>query len=390
MRMTPSFRYAASTTRVTYGVGCLDQLAADLRRAGCSRAVIVSGRTLARSEPGVATIRVALGDLWAGTFDGVVEHSPTASVLAAVEMMRDVDADALIALGGGSAIVSTRAAAIVLGEGKDPSELCTVFEAGKPPRSPRLAAAKLPQFIVPTTPTTAYAKGGAAVATGEAGRRLSLFDPKARAQAIYFDPAFVAVTPGKLIRDAALDAFGAAIQGMESKARQPLADALLLQGIRLIWRNLARIEDAGDTTPRDELMLAALMVGQGTDVTAGGLASAIGHSVGARFHVANGVVNAIVLPHTLRFNAPATAGRLANLAEILGVSAGSSESASVVADACAAFFENHGVPSRLRDVGVGREDLPSICETASRDWFYSQNPRPVSSDECLDLLEQAW
>ncbi|MDF0542930.1 iron-containing alcohol dehydrogenase family protein [Sphingobium sp. H39-3-25] len=387
--MMSSFRYAASSTRVSYGEGCIDQLPAELKRAGCSRAVILSGRTLAGAEPGAGTIRAVLGDLCAGTFDRVAEHSPSESVLSVVEMLREVDADALIALGGGSAIVSTRAAAIVLGEGKDPAELCTVFEPGKPPRSPRLAAPKLPQFIVPTTPTTAYAKAGAAVSIGE-GRRLSLFDPKARAQAIFFDPRFFVETPAKLIRDAALDAFGAAVQGLESKSRHPQADALLLQGIRLIWRNLARIDDPANVEARGELMLAALMVGQGTDVTAGGLASALGHSVGARFHVANGVVNAIALPHCLRFNAPATEGRLADLAEVLGLSTSSAGAASAIADACATFFASHGVPSRLRDIGVGQNDLPSISETASGDWFYTQNPQPVSPQACIALLEQAW
>ncbi|MDO6414063.1 iron-containing alcohol dehydrogenase family protein [Sphingomonas sp. BIUV-7] len=388
--MMLSFRHSPSPTRVSYGESCIEQIAGELKRAGCSRAVILSGRTLARSEPGVSTLKAALGDLCVGSFDGVAEHSPVSAVQALVEMLREVNADALVALGGGSAVVSARAAAIMLGEGKEASELCTVFEPGKPPRSPKLAAPKIPQFIVPTTPTTAYAKAGAAVTTGEAGRRLSLFDPKARAQAIFFDPRFFAATPAGLIRDAALDAFGAAVQGLESKSRQPIADAMLLQAIRLIRRNLALIEDAANAEPRGELMLAALMVGQGTDVTAGGLASAIGHSVGSRFHVANGVVNAIMLPHTLRFNASATEGRLTDLAEVLGVSTASDGLASGIADACAGFFASLGVPSRLRDIGIAREDLPSIRDTASGDWFYTQNPLAVTPETCLSLMEQAW
>ena len=388
MPMSP-FRYTPSSTRAYYGAGCLAQLASELKRAGCSRAVIFSGKTLARSEPGVATIKEALGDLCAGNFDGVAEHSPVASVEGAVEFLRSVDADAIIALGGGSAIVSARAAGIMYGEGKPASELCTIFEPGQPPKSPRVAAPKVPQFIVPTTPTTAYAKAGAAMATGVEGRRLALFDPKARASAVFFEPTFFAGTPERLIREAALDAFSGAVQGLESKSRQPIADSLLLQGLRLIRRGLEEMDTAPDA--RADLMLAALMVGQGTDVTAGGMSAAIGHCVGSRFGVANGLVNAVMLPHTLEYNAPATGDRLRDAAEVMKVDpAGPGGPALAVAGACRSFFASLGLPSRLRDLGIPEDALESIADAAALDWFYTQNPRPVSREDCIALLKAAW
>jgi alcohol dehydrogenase class IV len=386
------FRHFVSATRTFYGDGCLAQLAGEIKRSGCSRAVVFSGRTLARSEPGVATIRAALGEVCVGNFDGVAEHSPIASVQAAAKLLRELKADAVIALGGGSAVVTARAASIRLGEGKDVTELCTVFEPGKPPRSPKLAAPKLPQFLIPTTPTTACAKAGAAVAA-ENGLRLSLFDPKVRAQAVFFDPALFVATPARLIREAALDAFGAAIQGLESKSRQPLADALLLHGVRLIRRNLGMLDAAEQPADvRGELMLASLMVGQGTDATAGGVAAAIGHCVGARFGVANGLVNAIMLPHTVRFNASVIGNQLADAAEVLGVAeAEMGDGASpAVSRACAGFFASLGLPARLRDIGVDREAIPAVADVSSRDWFYTQNPRPVAREDCIAILEAAW
>ena len=68
------------------------------------------------------------------------------------------------------------------------------------------------------------------------GRRLSLFDPKARAQAIFLQPQLFAATPHRLVVDASMDAFAQAIQGLESDRREPLADASLLHGVRLIRR----------------------------------------------------------------------------------------------------------------------------------------------------------
>ena len=151
------------------------------------------------------------------------------------------------------------------------------------------------------------------------GRRLSLFDPKARAQAIFLQPQLFAATPHRLIVDASMDAFAQAIQGLESDRREPLADALLLHGVRLIRRSLDVEADPTSANTRGDLMLAAQLIGEGTDYTGAGAASAVGHSIGARFGAGNGAAKAIVLPHTVRFNAPITRGRMNDVADALGL-----------------------------------------------------------------------
>ncbi len=382
-----SFRHLAPALRVFHGATSLDQLKPEIQRLGRGRAVVFCGRSLSKAEAGLGMIERALGEVYAGAFTGVVEHSPLASVEAAVAEMRRFEADAIVVLGGGSAIVTARAAAILLAEGKGAAELSTSFEPGRPPRSPRLDAAKLPQFIVPTTPNTAYAKSGAAVSDN--GKRLAMFDPKAAAHALFFHPALFASAPVKLARDASLDALVLAIEGLESARREPLADASLLHGARLIQRQLPVIDrDPQSVEARGELMLAALMIGQGTNFTGAGVATAIGHAAGPRFSLANGVVKAVVLPHTLRFNASATAGRLGDLAHVLGVSGeGSSEA---VSQACANFFASIGLPGRLRDLGIPHEGLAQIAADSALDFFFTQNPRPVAEGELQVLLEAAW
>ena len=179
-----------------------------------------------------------------------------------------------------------------------------MFTPGRPPVSPRLLKPKLPQFVVPSTPTTAYAKTGAAISLPGEGRRLSLFDPKARARERSTAPELFAATPDRLVIDASIDAFAQAIQGLESGRREPLADALLLHGVRLIRRALDVAANVTRRENRGDLMLAAQLIGEGTDYTGAGAASALGHAIGARFGVGNGKAKAIVLPHTLKFNAP--------------------------------------------------------------------------------------
>jgi alcohol dehydrogenase class IV len=388
---TGSFRHFAPASRIFYGEDCLTHLPAELTRIGARRAVVFCGRTLAQATPGLATIQAALGPLYAGVFAGVVEQTPLGPGAAGADALRDMQADAVIALGGGSAVVTARAATVLYGEGGTAHELCTVFTPGRPPVSPKLLKPKLPQFVVPSTPTTAYAKNGAAISLPGAGRRLSLFDPKARAHAVFFVPGLFGATPERLVVDASLDGLAQAIQGLESDRREPLADALLLHGVRLIRRALDVVTNPAPASRRGDLMLAAQLIGEGTDYAGAGAASAIGHAIGARFGVGNGSVKAIVLPHTVQFNAPITRDRLLDVAVALGLeSDANTDVPDAISRACRDFSDSLGVPSRLRDLRIPHGALSEIADDVENDWFFTQNPRAMPHAELMTLLEAAW
>jgi alcohol dehydrogenase class IV len=374
---------------VYYGPDSLRQLPAELERLGCARAVVFCGQTLAHRTDGLNIVADALGRRYAGVFDGVKAHSPLPAVLAGAEVLRELRADALIALGGGSAVVSARASTILLAEGPDVHELCTQYHRGQAPVSPKLLQPKLPQLVVPTTPTTAYAKAGTAVLEPERHQRLTLFDPKTRAQALFIDPRVVMTAPAALVLDAAVQALAMAVQGIEAKSRDTLADALLLHALRVLSGRLVElIASPDDPETRGELMLGALLAGQGTDYAPPGLCSALAHVIGARFDFPNGVTNALMLPHAMRFNAEATGDRLALVAEALGARDYSVDAAIAAVQRLVAAL---ALPQRLRDIGVPEDALPQLATDAAGDWFLHQNPRRVSgADELVKILREAW
>ncbi|MCC6531147.1 MAG: iron-containing alcohol dehydrogenase [Burkholderiales bacterium] len=385
-----SLQHVIPQLRVYCGEDSLQQLSAELARIGAGRAVVFCGRTLARHPDGLRLVVEALGDRYAGAFDGVQAHSPLASVLAGAETLRASGADAVVALGGGSAVVTARAASILLAEARDIGELCTQFRSGRPPVSPRLRQPKLPQLVLPTTPTTAYAKAGSAVLDATR-RRLALYDPKTRAGAIFIHPRLVLSAPRALVMGAAVNAFSLAVQGIESPQCDPLADALLLHALRLLAVGLRKLDaDPDDADTRAELMLGALLSGQGTDYAPTGLTSALAHAIGARFDTDNGIVNAILLPHAMRFNLPATADRLKLLADALGERVSPARPLAAM-DAVERLFEAWRLPRRLRDIGVEQESLASIAKDALADWFLHRNPRAVSgTEEIVEVLMSAW
>jgi len=389
-----SFRHVTPPFRVYYGADSLQQLPAELDRLACRRAVVFCGQTLAHRTEGLRIVAEALGDRYAGVFDGVKAHSPLPAVLAGVEVLRALKADAVIAVGGGSAVVTARASSILLAEARDIHELCTQYRSGEPPLSPKLQRPKLAQFVVATTPTTAYGKAGSAVVDPALGQRLSLYDPKTRASALFIHPELALTAPPQLALGAGIQAFAMAVQGIESRSRDPLADALLVHALRVLGRYLpGLVADPDDAETRGQLMLGALLAGQGTDYAPSGLASAIAHCIGARFDLDNGIMNALILPHAMRFNAPATGNRLSLVAEALGAGVTDNADAAVAGAmrATEELFAQLGMPKRLRDVGVPEDALPQLAQDAAGDWFLHQNPRRVTDViELLEIFKAAW
>lgn len=385
--------HAAPAFRIVCGSDAVSQLATQLDRAGVRRAVVFCGQSMARTHTAVlARVEDILGDRLVARFDHVEARSPLPSVEAGRDLLSQVGADAVVAIGGGSAIVSARAASILLAESKSVRELCTRREADGRMVSPRLLAPKLRQWVVPTTPTTAYAKVGSAVHDPETGERLALFDPKTGPQAIFIDPAMVMTAPPAIVHGAALNALSMCVEGLQLGVDDPIADALLIHAVSLLTTWIPQfLKMPDDPEPRVRLALASLLAGQGSNFVPAGLAQALSHAVGPRSTTSNGMAEAVLVPHAMRFNADACAERQQEIADLLLTCAGDSlgnadDRITIVGNLLATF----GAPSRLRDIGIAKESLPQVAEHTLGDWSVTTVPRPVTREDLEELLRTAW
>jgi alcohol dehydrogenase len=386
-----AFQHVTPLPRLFYGANSLAQISRELQRLDCQRAVIFCGTSLARSDSTLDLVRTAVGERLVGVFAGVEAHTPLPAVQRATQELEHMNADAVIAVGGGSAVVTARAASILFAEKAEISSLCTRLDERGELHSPKLLVPKLPQLVIPTTPNTACVKAGTAVFDPVSNERLALFDPKTRAAAVFIHPDLVGSAPRRLINSASLDTLTLAIEGLLSRSANPLSDALLMHAIRLLSAHLSGEPLEDNSTVRCELVLAAVLCGQGTDSTGAGLATVLGHAIGARYGVENGAVKAIVMPPALRFNASAAHSGMGRLAAALGLPLRDGDDrATMVNQALERIFTRLG-PRRLRDLAVPNEDLTSIAEQAMQDWFLRGNPRTVSDASVLRaMLEEAW
>ena len=395
-----AYRVSAAALRVHAGPGALSRLADETRRLGARRAFVLCGRSVADKTDLLDHVRAALGDAYAGVYDGVQAESPLPSVEAATVAAGAAEADLLVAIGGGSAVVTARAVAILLGEQGNIRDLCTQYPPGRAPVSPRLNAPKLPIVLVLTTPTTAANRAGAAVLDPERHRRLELFDPKTRPAAIILDPAALLSAPMPLYRNAAVTLFTGLVAALQAPDLNPFGHADLREGLELALRYLPRLVAApDDADARLALATAALLANRASEASSprswNGVASGLVHQLQSRYpHVEQGSASAVLAAHGMRFNRPALAAGQARVARLLGVQAegmSDDDAAEAAAVAVSDFLASLGMPARLRDLDVPQADIPALATAALSDFFLRSNPRPVEHvQELEDLLRAAW
>lgn len=389
-----SFRHIVPALRIFQGADSLGSLGAELERLGSKRALVFCGATLGRDAGIVDLIVSAAQGRCAGVYAGVRSQSPLPAVEQAAAELARVNADAVIAVGGGSAIVTARAASILMAEQRPAHAMCTQRDPAGKLTSPKLLAPKLPQLVIPTTPTTAIVKAGSAVLDPADGSRLALYDPKTRAQSVFIHPDLLRTASRQLILSAGLNTLSLAVEGLMSRKGDSMADAMLMHAVRLLTKHLGASEHEYDDGERAELMAASILCGHGSDYTGAGAALTLGHAISARFGIDNGITDAIVLPAVLRFNAPEAAQGLAKIATALGLPLQGAEkdvAGARVVDALASVFGALKLPTRLRDLDVLQDALPELARVSFDDWYLQNNPRPVRDAEQLQqILQEVW
>lgn len=382
-----SMRHIAPAFRTYAGPRSLGGLAKELERSGAQRVVLVCGASMVRHASALSLVEDAIGGRLVHRFEDAQEHSPLPSVQAAAQQLTALSADAVVAVGGGSAVVTARAATILAGEQADVRELCTRRAAGEL-YSPILRAPKIAQWIVPSTPTTAYAKVGAAVRDPDTGERLALFDPKARAAGVFLSPEIAATAPNGLVRSSALNALAMCVDGLQSETDDPLAIAQLRQGLSMLRTWLPRLEEPVSGEVGVRLMIAALLAGEGSNYVGSGLAQPISHALGPHSAVGNGVIEAMMLPHVMKFNKGHADSGLQAVAEALGASMASEPDAAI--RSVETLLEATGVPIGLRNTGLDRAALEEAPEHILDDWASKTVPRIADGHELRQILQDAW
>jgi alcohol dehydrogenase class IV len=399
------FRAVSYALRLYSGKDALGNLGAELDRIGARRAFVICGRTVATQTDLLARIEAAVGsERYAGHFGAMDKDSSYAACVAARDAAREAGADLLIALGGGSVIVGTLAVAIFLGENGSPFELMTQYPEGKPAFSPRLNAPKPPIINVPTTPTSAMNRAGTGLKNDDLDHRMEYYDPKTRPAALFWDSEALLSAPVDLLRSTGTTTFSGALRAICQPSLNPLVDGDHRQAFRLARNALPlALAHPSNAAPRIDLCAAAFLANRAADDDTGrrterdplsGASYALATAIHLRYeHVGQGEATAALLPTVVRSLGASDEALLRRLAEALEVGAeGGAESvAARSADALAAFYGTIGMPSRVSELSIPRDELPLLVGDAQKNFNANPGERAEAQEEAhLRLLQAAW
>lgn len=363
-------------TRIVLGPGAVSQLPYFLAQIRRHRAFLVTGPTVGASRTG-KRVRAALRDGLVGEFSAARPHVPVETAEEAANAARRVQADVIVGLGGGSPIGTAKAAVFRLSEdGAKGHEADWVVAA--------IPTTYAGSEVTPVFGTTDLLQGRKSVMKSLAVRpRLALYDPELAIE-----------TPPELTASTGVNALAHCVEALYSTSADPADHVMALRAAQVLITHLpTAVAKPSDVYQRYKLFEGSMEAGLVLAHAGMGVHHGICHVLGGRFNAPHGDLNAIILPHAMRFNLPVAETAYRELAHALGVaiSGDSSRTGEAVCQATFEFIRRLGLPQRLRDLGISKADLPGVADEAMESTSVRRNPRPVrNSSELLGILEAAW
>jgi len=346
------------------------------------RGVRAAGLTRA-AEDGLAQAGCALS-----VFDAVEPDPPARVIEAAVAQARADNVEAVLSIGGGSALDTAKLVAYLARSDEALDELYGVGLAKRP---------RLPLILAPTTAGTGSEVTPISIVTTGTNEKKGVLSPVILPDIALLDPELTLGLPPLVTAATGIDAMVHAIEAYASKStnNNPVSKILAREALRLMGAHLlTAVRDSTNKEARGAMLLGAMLAGQAFANSPVAAVHALAYPLGGHYHIPHGLSNALVLPEVLRFNAPDAAHLYAEIAvdafpELAEI--GTQARAAAFADRLHRLAQECGLPTKLRDNGVTRESLPMLADDAMKQTrLLVNNPRALTYDDALMIYEKAW
>jgi alcohol dehydrogenase class IV len=366
-----AWTHTALAQQTAFGVGALDRLPELVRTIGARRAMLVTTAGRLDSAEGDAVVG-KLGRALASTFAEVESHVPVPLVQQAVQQARRDGVDLVVSFGGGSCADLGKAVCFFLEQ-----------EAGMPGAS-HLDRPMVPHLSIPTTYSGAEVTPFFGMTDPATRQKQGAGGPTSAPVVVLYDPLLTTSTPARVSAETGMNALAHCVEAAWSPHRTPEAEAIALGGASTIHTALpAVVEDPTDLAARTEMLEGAWLAGRCLLNAGMGVHHGLSQLVGGRTGLPHGLANAILLAHSIRFNADAVPQSVAAIGAALGRP---DDAAGAVDDLRARL----GLPPSLSDAGVDETELAVVARLSQSNANVGRNPKPVSEDDALAILRAAW
>ncbi|NEB04195.1 iron-containing alcohol dehydrogenase [Streptomyces sp. SID13726] len=372
------------------GRGAVGELGDVITGLGLRRPLLVTDAYLAGTGA-AERLMTALTDagLRPRLFAGTVPDPTTDSLGASLAALREHGADSVIGFGGGSPMDTAKALGLLAVQGGQMRDY----------KAPRInLGPALPVIAIPTT----------AGSGSEATQFTIITDSATDEKMLCLGPAFLPVAavvdfeltlsmPARLTADTGVDALTHAVEAYVSRKANPFSDGLALNAIRTIGRHLRRAyADGGDVEAREAMMLAATQAGIAFSNSSVALVHGMSRPIGAHFHVAHGLSNAMLFPAVTAFSVPGAESRYADCARALAVATDDDSDATAadrLVEELRILCQDLEVPTPQAH-GIDKDEwfrlAPLMAEQALASGSPANNPVVPTADEIHDLYAQIY
>ena len=248
-----------------------------------------------------------------------------------------------------------------------------------------------PMIAVPTTAGTGSEAGrGTLIQLPQTGRKTMALSPHLLPNTAICDPDLTRDLSPALTAGTGMDAFTHCVESYLSTTFHPICDGIAVEGLRYISKGLeTAVRDGSNADARNAMMMGALLGGISFHKGLG-VVHSLSHALGSQGRVHHGTLNAIILPHALRFNREAAGPRMADLAGRLGLGRGG-DAAGHLVTLTELVLARMPLPRRLGQLaGLERDQITEYARLAMLDHCHRTNPRLCTQADMEDLLDRAW
>ncbi|TCB66958.1 iron-containing alcohol dehydrogenase [Acinetobacter sp. ANC 4178] len=382
--------------KVIAGNAALEHIPFELATLGAKRPMIITDKgvrgnqLLAPIEAAFESTDAVIGCI----FDDVPPDSSLDTVRQAAALYRENQCDAIIAVGGGSVIDTSKATNILVSEGGD--DLLQYSGAHNLPKPLK------PFFVIPTTSGTGSEVTMVAVVSDKTKNvKMAFASYYLMPHAAILDPRMTLTLPPHLTAMTAMDALTHAVEAYTCMAANPISDAYATAAIKKICSNLFNVLDnPNDSQGRLELAQASTMAGIAFSNSMVGLVHSLGHALGAVAHLPHGLCMNLFLPYVLEYNKEVNGDKIADLllplagADIYAQTPAHLRAGKAITTIQAMrdrLFSLTKLPRTLQETGkVTEAQLDEVAEKALNDGSIIYNPKEASFEDLRSILQKAW
>ena len=368
-----------------FGYGSRSVLKDEIKKRGYKKALIVTQENILKNV--TDKVLQVLEGFEYELFMEIKPNPTIKNVKDGVSKCKEINADYIIAIGGGSVIDTAKAIGIIMTNPEFSNVVSLDGTAETKNKS-------LPIIAIPTTAGTAAEVTINYVITDEERvKKMVCVDPHDIPVLSIIDQELMMEMPKMVAASTGMDALTHAIEGFTTKSAWEMTDMFHLEAIKLIFNSIEKAVNEKDKKAIEDVGLGQYIAGMGFSNAGLGLVHAMAHPLGALYDTPHGIANAVILPYVIEYNSNVCYDKLKEIAKAMNLEVdnlSNEEVASNIVKSIKEMNKKLGIPSNLKELNASLKDMDWLANAAYNDICLGGNPKEVSVEDIKKIYERIY